>query len=130
MCHQQILALFEFSHRQVTCNDFRLCHVLTRPLRVPLVPGLVLPGAHAGPETGARGALFAGRRLRQDADCRVRLSMTEYAESKVKTVEVPRGFIANGGKITDDILRRFKGANGSIGWLASTGRPDLVAAHI
>ena len=26
----------------------RLCHVLTRPLRVPLVPGLVLPCAHAG----------------------------------------------------------------------------------
>ena len=74
---------------------------------------------------GQEGTRFAGRRVVQHPDCRITVSMDEYVKSKLRPIEVPRGYLSNTKEIIDDV----QGVNGGLGWLASTGRPDMAAPH-
>ena len=67
-----------------------------------------------------RGTRFAGRRVVQHPDFRIIVSMDEYVKSKLRPIEVPKGY---------GMLMNVKGVNGGLGWLASTGRPDMAAPH-
>ena len=78
---------------------------------------------------GTQGALFAGRRVVQYPDFRITVSMNEYVQKSLKPIEVPRGFLSSTTPLTDAMITRVKGVNGGIGWLATTGRPDMSAAH-
>ena len=55
--------------------------------------------------------------------------MDEYVKSKLRPIEVPKGYLSNPKEISDGMLTNVKGVNGGLGWLASTGRPDMAAPH-
>ena len=55
--------------------------------------------------------------------------MDEYVKSKLRPIEVPRGYLSNTKEISDGMLTNVKGVNGGLGWLASTARPDMSAPH-
>ena len=55
--------------------------------------------------------------------------MDEYVKSKLRPIEVPRGYLSNTKEISDGMLTNFKGVNGGLGSLASTARPDMAAPH-
>ena len=55
--------------------------------------------------------------------------MDEYVKSKLRPIEVPRGYLSNTKEISDGMLTNVKGVNGGLGWLASTARPDMAAPH-
>ena len=78
---------------------------------------------------GQEGTRFAGRRVVQHSDFRISVSMDEYVKSKLRPIEVPRGYLSNTKEISDGMLTNVKGVNGGLGWLASTGRPDMAAPH-
>ena len=78
---------------------------------------------------GQEGTSFAGRRVVQHPDFRITVSMDEYVKSKLRPIEVPRGYLSNTKEISDGMLTNVKGVNGGLGWLASTARPDMAAPH-
>ena len=78
---------------------------------------------------GQEGTRFAGRRVVQHPDFRITVSMDEYVKSKLRPIEVPRGYLPNTEEISDWMLTNVKGVNGGLGWLASTARPDMAAPH-
>ena len=78
---------------------------------------------------GQEGTRFAGRRVVQHPDFRITVSMDEYVKSKLRPLEVPRGYLSNTKEISDGMLTDVKGVNGGLGWLASTARPDMAAPH-
>ena len=78
---------------------------------------------------GQEGTRFAGRRVVQHPDIRMTVSMDEYVKSKLRPIEVPKGYLSNTKEISDGMLTNVKGVNGGLGWLASTGRPDMAAPH-
>ena len=78
---------------------------------------------------GQEGTRFAGRRVVQHTDFRITVSMDEYVKSKLRPIEVPRGYLSNTKEIRDGMLTNVKGVNGGLGWLASTARPDMAAPH-
>ena len=78
---------------------------------------------------GQEGTRFAGRRVVQHPDFRITVSMDEYVKSKLRPIEVPTGYLSNTKEISDGMLTNVKGVNGSLGWLASTGRPDMAGPH-
>ena len=78
---------------------------------------------------GQEDTLFAGRRVVQLPDFRITVSMDEYVKSKLRQIEVPRGYLSNTKEISDGMLTNVKGVNGGLGWLASTARPDMAAPH-
>ena len=78
---------------------------------------------------GQEGTRFAGRRVVQHPDFRITVSMDEYCKSKVRPIEVPRGYLSNTKEISDGMLTNVKGVKGGLGWLASTARPDMAAPH-
>ena len=49
---------------------------------------------------------------------------TNMSNSKLRPIEVPRGYLSNTKEISDGMLTNVKGVNGGLGWLASTARPD------
>ena len=55
--------------------------------------------------------------------------MDEYVKSKLRPIEVPRGYLSNTKEVSDGMLTNVKGVNGGLGWLASTARPDMAAPH-
>ena len=65
----------------------------------------------------------------QHPDFRVAVSVDEYVKSKLRPIEVPKGYLSNTKEISDGMLTNVKGVNGGLGWLASTGRPDMAAPH-
>ena len=65
----------------------------------------------------------------KNPDFRITMSMDEYVKSKLRLVEVPKGYLSNTKEISDGMLTNIKGVNGGLGWLASTGRPDMAAPH-
>ena len=78
---------------------------------------------------GQEGTHFAGRRAVQNPDFRITVSMDEYVKSKLRPIEVPKGYLSNTKEISDGMLTNVKGVNGGLGWLASTARPDKAAPH-
>ena len=78
---------------------------------------------------GQEGTRFVGRRVVQHPDFRITVSMDEYVKSKLRPIEVPRGYLSNTKEISDGMLTNVKGVNGGLGWLASTARPDMAAPH-
>ena len=78
---------------------------------------------------GQEGTQFAGRRVVQNPDFRITVSMDEYVKSKLRPIEVPKGYLSNTKEISDGMLTNIKGVIGGLGWLASTGRPDMAAPH-
>ena len=78
---------------------------------------------------GEEGTRFAGRRVVQHPDFRITVSMDEYVKSKLRPIEVPRGYLSNTKEISDGMLTNVKGVNGGLGWLSSTARPDMAAPH-
>ena len=69
--------------------------------------------------------MFRRRRVVQHPDFRITVSMDEFVKSKLRPIEVPRGYLSNTKKISDGTLTNVKGVNGGLGWLASTARPDM-----
>ena len=65
----------------------------------------------------------------QHPDFRITVSMDEYVKSKLRPIEVPRGYLSNTKEISDGMLTNVNGVNGGLGWLASTARPDMAAPH-
>ena len=78
---------------------------------------------------GNEGTLFAGRRVVQCRDYYATVSMDEYIKAKLRPIEVPKGYLSNTKEISEGMLTNIKGVNGGLGWLASTGRPDMAATH-
>ena len=78
---------------------------------------------------GQEGTRFTGRRVVQNPDFRITVSMDEYVKSKLRPIEVPKGYLSNTKEISDGMLTNIKGVKGGLGWLASTARPDMVAPH-
>ena len=44
---------------------------------------------------GQEGTRFAGRRVVQHTDFRITVSMDEYVKSKLRPIEVPKGYLSN-----------------------------------
>ena len=65
----------------------------------------------------------------QHPDFRITVSMDEYVKSRLRPIEVPRGYLSNTKEISDGMLTNVKGVNGGLGLLASTARPDMAAPH-
>ena len=78
---------------------------------------------------GQEGTLFAGRRVVQNPDFRITVSMDEYVKSKLRPIEVPKGYLSNTKERSDGMLTNIKGVNGGLGWLASTERPRVASPH-
>ena len=78
---------------------------------------------------GQEGTRFARRRVVQTPEFRITVSMDEYVKSKLRHIEVPKGYLSNTKEISDGMLTNIKGVNGGLGWLASTARPDMAAPH-
>ena len=55
--------------------------------------------------------------------------MNEYVKNKIRPIEVPKGYLSNTKELSEGVLTDIKGVNGGLGWLASTGRPDMAAPH-
>ena len=66
---------------------------------------------------GQEGTRFAGRRVVQHPDFRTTVSMDEYVKSKLRPIEVPKGYLSNTKEISDGMLTHVKGVNGGLGWL-------------
>ena len=78
---------------------------------------------------GQEGTRFARRRVVQHPDFRITVSMDEYVKSRLRPIEVPKGYLSDTKVISDGMLTNVKGVNGGSGWLASTARPDMAALH-
>ena len=78
---------------------------------------------------GQEGTRFAGRRVVQNPDFRIIVSMDEYDKSKFHPIEVSKGYLSNTKEIKYGMLTNIKGVNGGLGWLALTARPDMAAPH-
>ena len=65
----------------------------------------------------------------QHPDFRRTVSMDESVKSKLRPIEVPRGYLSNTKEISDGMLTNVKGVNGGLGWLASTARPNMEEPH-
>ena len=78
---------------------------------------------------GQEGTRFAERRVVQHPDLRITVSMDEYVKSKLRPIQVPRGYLSNTKEISDGMLTNVKGVNGGLGWLASTARQDMAPRH-
>ena len=78
---------------------------------------------------GQEGTRFAGRRVVQHPDFRITVSMDEYVKSKLRPIEVPKGYLSNTKEISVGMLSNINGVNGGLGWLASAARPDMAAPH-
>ena len=79
---------------------------------------------------GAEGTLFAGRRISQDRKFNIEVTMNHYVKDKLSKIEVPRGYIKDTKAVSDGMLTKIKGVNGALGWLSSTGRPDMAVHSI
>ena len=60
---------------------------------------------------GQEGTRFAGRRVVQNPDFRMTVSMDEYVKSKLRPIEVPKGYLSNTKEMGDGML----GVNGGLG---------------
>ena len=49
---------------------------------------------------GQEGTLFAGRRVVQNRDCRIIVSMDEYVTTKLHPIEVPKRYLSNAKEIS------------------------------
>ena len=78
---------------------------------------------------GQEGTPFTWRRVVQNRDYRITVSMDEYVKTKLNPIEVPKGYLSNTKEISEGMLTRVKGVNGGLGWLAATVRPDVAAPH-
>ena len=78
---------------------------------------------------GQEGTWFAGRRVVQKPIFRITVSMDEYVKSKLRPIEVPKGYLSNTKEISNGMLTNIKGVNGGLGWLPSAARPDMAAPH-
>ena len=78
---------------------------------------------------GQEGTRFARGRVVQNPDFLITVSMDEYVKSKLRAIEVPKGYLSNTKEISYGMLTNVKGVNGGLGWLASTARPDMAAPH-
>ena len=78
---------------------------------------------------GQEGTRFAGRRVVQNPDFRITVSMDEYVNSKLPPIEVPKGYLSNTKETSDGMLTNIKGVNGGLGWLASTARPSQCSSE-
>ena len=63
----------------------------------------------------------------QSRDYRFTVLMDEYIKTKLHLIEVPKGYLSNAKKISEEMLTNVKGVNGGLGWLSATGRPDMAA---
>ena len=77
---------------------------------------------------GNEGTLFAGIRVVQYRDYYATVSMDEHVKAKLRPIEA-KGYLSNTKEISEGMLTNIKGVNGGLGWLASTGRPDMAATH-
>ena len=77
---------------------------------------------------GQEGTLFAGRRVVQHRDYCVTVSM-DHVKAKLRPSEVPKEYLSNTKEVSEGMLTNIKRVNGGLGWLASTGRPDMAATH-
>ena len=57
---------------------------------------------------GQEGTRFAGRRVVQHPDFRITVSMDEYVKSKLRPIEVPRGYLSNTKEISGGMLTKSK----------------------
>ena len=57
---------------------------------------------------GQEGTRFAGRRVVQNSDFRITVSMDEYVKSKLRPIGVPKGYLANTKEISDGMLTNVK----------------------
>ena len=48
--------------------------------------------------------------------------MDEYVKSKLRPIEVPRGYLSNTKETSDGMLTNVKGVNGGLGWLGVNGK--------
>ena len=55
--------------------------------------------------------------------------MTEYADTQMQYIEVPRGFLTNTTELDNKHMSEVVSCNGKIGWLGGNGRPDLAAGR-
>ena len=76
---------------------------------------------------GQEGTLFAGRRVVQNRENRITVSMDEYVRTKLHPIEVPKGYLSNTKEINEGMLTKVKGVYGGLGLLAAAGRPDMAA---
>ena len=60
---------------------------------------------------GQEGTRFAGRRVVQHPDFRIIVSMDEYVKSKLRPIEVPKGYLSNTKEISDGMLTNVKGVS-------------------
>ena len=44
---------------------------------------------------GQEGTRFAGRRVVENSDFRITVLMDEYVKSKIRPIEVPKGYLSN-----------------------------------
>ena len=75
------------------------------------------------------GTRFAGRRVMQHPDFRITVSMDEYVKSKLRPIEVPKGYVSNTKEISDGMLTNVKGVKwwfGLAGVNNKTSRFPLV----
>ena len=63
---------------------------------------------------GQEGTRFAGRRVVQNPDFRITVSMDEYVKSKLRPIEVPKRYLSNTKEISDGMLTNVKGV--WVGW--------------
>ena len=68
---------------------------------------------------GQEGTRFAGRRVVQHPAFRIIVSMDEYVKSKLRFIEVPKGYLSNTKEISYGMLTNVKGVNGG----GVNGRP-------
>ena len=53
----------------------------------------------------------------QHPDFRTTVSMDEYVKSKLRPIEVSKGYLSNTKERSDGMLTNVKGVNGGLGWL-------------
>ena len=51
------------------------------------------------------------------------------SKTKLRPIEEPRGYLSNTKEIYEAMLTTVKEVDGGLGWLASSGRPDMAAPH-
>ena len=79
-------------------------------------------GKAIGPQVGrTRGTRFAGRRVVQHPDF-AHCVDGRIVKSKLRPIEVPKGYFSNTKEISDGMLTNVKGVNGGLGWAGVNGK--------
>ena len=71
--------------------------------------------------------MISGKRVRQLPDYSFLWDMDDYSQDKLKSIDVPRGFMSNTAELDQSMLDKVGTCNGQIGWLGGNGRPDVAA---